>query len=193
MNHRQTGSVLGIRNESSCADALFLIADGVCGAVGAVRILLAGKLAGSNDGTTRVLVDYEVIGTGTIAVNVIAMREVIINNALLIDLAGLSQFNGLTHTFFALSARYKPFLADAHLGLLVTEGVLRKARTLSPYLIGGLDHHRLTIGLITPVHQLTVAYPFGARAPNGTALEHFTILIILAAKFDQFAGPNGSP
>lgn len=46
VNHRQTGSVLGVRNEASSADALLLMADGACGAVGAVRILLAGKLTG---------------------------------------------------------------------------------------------------------------------------------------------------
>lgn len=115
VNHRQAGGVLGIRNESSSTDALFLMADGVCGAVGAVRILLAGKLTGScqfiedilisgkhfkqrlltYDGMARVLVDNKVIGTGTIAVNVVAVREVIINNALLIDLAGITQCNGL--------------------------------------------------------------------------------------------------
>lgn len=193
VNHRQTGSVLGIRNEFSSADALFLMADGVCGAVGAVRILLAGKLTGRYDGMARVLVDDKVIGAGTITVNVVAVREVIVNYALLIDLAGLSQCNGLTHTFLPLSARYEALLADAQLSLLVTVGVLRKARALSPYLIGCLDNHRLTIGLIAPVHHLAVAYPIGARAPNGTALEHFAIFIILAAKLDQFAGTNGSP
>lgn len=116
VNHRQTGSVLGIRNEASPADALLLMAGGVCGAVGAVRILLAGKLTGryeftvdilvfgkdviqrmllTYDGMTRVLVDDKVIGAGTIAVQVVAVREVIVHYALLIDLAGLTQCNGL--------------------------------------------------------------------------------------------------
>lgn len=105
----------------------------------------------------------------------------IINNALLIDLAGLSQGNGLTHTFPFLPARDEAVLADAQLGFLVAVGVLRQARALSAYLIGCLDNHRFTIGLIAPVHQLALAYPFRARAPNGTALEHLTLFIILAA------------
>lgn len=92
------------------------------------------------------------------------------------------------HTFLPLSARYEALLADAQLSFLVAEGVLRKARALSPDLIGCLDNHRFTIGMIPPVHHLAVAYPFGARAPNGTALEHFTIFIMLAAKLDQFCG-----
>lgn len=192
VNYRQAGSVLGIRHESRSTDALLLVADGVCRAVGAVRILLAGKLTGRYDRMTRVLVDYKVIGTGTIVVDVVAVREVIVNNALLINLAGLTQGNGLTHTMLPLSARYEALLADAKLGLLVTVGVLRKARALSPYLIGCLDNHRLAIGLIPAVHQLAVAYPIGARAFNGTALEHLAVLIILAAQLDQFAGTNGS-
>lgn len=47
------------------------------------------------DGMTRVLVDDKVIGASTIAVHVVAVREVIVNYALLIDLAGLAQCNGL--------------------------------------------------------------------------------------------------
>lgn len=86
------------------------------------------------------------------------------------------------------SARYEALLADAQLSLLVTEGVLRKARALSPDLKGCLENHRLTIGMVAPVHHLAVACPFGARAPNGTALEHLTIFVILAAKLDQFCG-----
>lgn len=140
---------------------------------------------------TRVLVDYKVIGTGTIVMNIITVREVIVNYALLIDLAFLPQCNGHTHTFLPLSARYEALLADAQLSLLVTVGIFRKTRALSAYLVRFLDNHRLTIGLITTVHQLAVAYPIGTRALDGTTLEHFAIFIILAAKLDQFAGING--
>lgn len=165
--------------------------NGVFSAVGTVRIRLARKFTGRYNGVTRVLVDYKVIGTGTIVVTVVAVREVIVNYALLIDLTGLPQCNGLAHTFLSLSARYEALLADAQLRLRVTVGVFRKTRTLPPYLIGCLDDNRLAIGLITPVHQLAVAYPIGTRALNGTTLEHFAIFIILAAKLDQFAGING--
>lgn len=136
VNYRQTGGVLGVRNESSFADALLLMAEGVFSTVGAVRILLAGQLTGRYDGMTRVLVDNKVIGAGTIAVGVVTMREVIVHYALLIDLAGLTQGNGLTHAFLPLSARNETLLADAQLGLLIAKGVLRMARALSSYLIG---------------------------------------------------------
>lgn len=73
VNNWQTGRVLGIRNESSSADALFLMTNGVRGAVDTIRVLLTGKLTGSYNGMTRVLVDNEMIGTSTIAVNVVAV------------------------------------------------------------------------------------------------------------------------
>lgn len=73
VNYRQTSSVLGIRHESSFADALFLVAEGVRCTVGAVRILPAGNLTGCYDGVTRILVDDKMIGTGTIVVNVVAV------------------------------------------------------------------------------------------------------------------------
>lgn len=42
VNYRQAGSVLCVRYESSLADALVLVANGVGRSIGAVRILLAG-------------------------------------------------------------------------------------------------------------------------------------------------------
>lgn len=116
----------------------------------------------------------------------------IVYYALLVDLAGLTQCNGLTHTFLSLSARYEALLADAQLSLLITVGVFRKTGALSPYLIGCLDDHRLTNGLITTVHQFAVTRPFGTCALNGPALEHLAIFVIFAAKFDQFTRTNGS-
>lgn len=180
VNYRQTGGVLGVRNESSLADALLLMAEGVCGAVGTLRILLTGQLTGRYDGMTQVLVDYEVIGTGTIVVDIVAMREVIVHYALLIGLAVPTQGNGLTQALLSLSARNEALLAHAQLGLFVTDGVFRMARALSSYLIGRFDNCRLAIGFIAPVRQLAVACSLGARAPNGSALEHFTAFIIVA-------------
>lgn len=191
VSYRQTGGVLGVRNEPALADALLLMAEGVCGAVGAVRILLTWQLTGRYDGMTRVLVDYEMVGTSTTVAGIVAMREMIVHYALLIGLAVLTQGNGFAQALLSLSARNEAVLAHAQLGFLVADGVFRVARALASYLIGRLDNGRLATGLIPPIRQLAVACPIGARAPNGSALEHFTVLIIVAVKLDQFAGTNG--
>lgn len=191
VRNRQTGGVLGVRNEPSLADALLLMAEGVCGAVGAIRILLTGQLTGCYDGMTRVLVDYEMIGTGTIVAGIVTVREVVVHYALLIGLAVLTQGNGFTQALLSLAARNEAFLAHAQLGFFVADGVFRMARALSSNLVGRLDYGRLAIGLLAPVRQLAVACSLGARAPNGSGFEHFTVLIIVAVKLDQFAGTNG--
>lgn len=60
------------------------------------------------------------VGTGTIEMCVITMREVIVNNTLFVDLAGFSQLNGFAHAPLPLSARNEPFLTYAQLGFLIT-------------------------------------------------------------------------
>lgn len=192
VRYRQAGGVLGIRHERPTADALLVVADGVGRLVGAVGVLLAGFIHGCDNGMALVLVDDKVVGTGTIKVYVIAMREVIANNTLLIDLAGFPQFNGLAHTPFRLPAGNEPVLANAQLSFLITVGILRQAGTLSSDLIGRLHNHRFTIGLVTAVDQFTVANTGRARAPDGTALERFAVFVILAAQLDQFTGTNGA-
>lgn len=191
VGNRKTGGVLGVCNEPALADALLFVAEGVCGAVGAIGILLAGQLTGSYDGMTRVLVGYEVIGTGTIVAGIVTMREVIVHYALLIGLAVLTQGNGFAQALLSLPARNEALLAHAQLGFFVADGVFRMARALSSYLIGRPDNGRLAIGLLSTVRQLAVACSLGARAPNGSALEHLAVLIIVAVKLDQFAGTNG--
>lgn len=189
----QTGGVLGVRHERPTADALLLVADRVGRLVGAVRVLLAGFFHGCDDGMALVLVDDKVVGTGTIKVYVIAMREVIANNTLLIDLAGFPQFDGLAHTPFRLPAGNETVLANAQLSFLITVGILRQTGTLSSDLIRRLHNHRFTVGLVTAVHQFAVANTGRARAPDGTALERFAVFVILAAQLDQFTGTNGAP
>lgn len=116
----------------------------------------------------------------------------IANNTLLIDLAGFPQFNGLTHTPFRLPAGNEPVLANAQLSFLIAVGILRQAGTLSSDLIGRLHNHWFTISLVTAIHQFAVANTGGARAPDGTALERFTVFVILTAQLDQFTGTNGA-
>lgn len=132
------------------------------------------------------------VGTGTIEMCVIAMREVIVNNTLFIDLAGFSQFNGFAHTPLPFPARNEPVFADAQLSFLITEGILHMAGTLPSDLIGHFDDLRFAIGLITPVQQFAVASTVGARALDGTAIERFALFVIVAAQIEQFTGTNGT-
>lgn len=132
------------------------------------------------------------VGTGTIEMCVIAMREVIVNNTLFVDLAGFSQFNGFAHAPFPFPARNEPFLTYAQFSFLITVGIFRMAGTLPSDLIGHFDDHRFAIGLITAVHQFAVAGTVGARALDGTAIERLALFVIVAAQIEQFTGTNGT-
>lgn len=112
VNHRQTGGVLCVRYKTSRADALLFVAYGVGRLVRAVLVLLTELLCRCDYGMALLLIDDEVVGAGTIQVRVIAMREVIVNNALFIDLAGFSQFNGFAHAPLGLPARNKSLFAN---------------------------------------------------------------------------------
>lgn len=117
----------------------------------------------------------------------------IANNALLIDLAGFSQLNGLAHTVLPLPARKKSIFAYTQLGLFVTVGIVSQAGTSAADQIGCLDDDRRAIGMIAAVNQLTVANSTGARAIDDAAFVCFAVFVIMAAQIDQSTGNNCAP
>lgn len=192
VHYRQAGGVLGVGHESSPADALVLVADGVGRLIGAVRVLLAGFVSRSDNRSTLLLEDDKVVGAGTIEMCVIAMREVIINNTLFIDLAGFSQFNGFADTPLPLLARNESIFANAQISFRIAVGIFRMTGTLASNLVGYFDDYRFAIGLITAVYQFAEASTVGARALDGTAIERFALFVIVAVQIEQLAGTNGA-
>lgn len=160
------------------------MADGVGRLVQAVCVLLARYLSRCDDGLTFVLVDDKVVGATTIVVYVIAMREVIVNNTLFVNLAGFSQFNGLADTPLRLPTRNKSIFTNAQPRFLITERVPSIARTWSSDSIRSLHDHRYANGLITAVHQFAVANAGCTRALDLTALERFAVFVSVAAQLD---------
>lgn len=117
----------------------------------------------------------------------------IVYNALLIDLAGFSQFNGLAHTILSFPARKETIFAYANLSLLVAVGIIRQAGTSTANQIGCLDDDRCAIGLIAAFNQLAVAHSAGARAIDGATFVRFAVFIALAAQIDQSTGKSTAP
>lgn len=65
------------------------------------RVIFSGS---HQNRVTRVLEPDEAMATGTIPVGVVTVREVIVRDALFIDLAGSTQRYGFVDAPFALSA-----------------------------------------------------------------------------------------
>lgn len=141
--HRKTTVPLRIGHESLHADAVAQVAAGVRGGVGADFVVRAGKRdrgfvvpGACDDGVARVLEVKEVRQAGTVQVGIVAVREGIVHDALLVHFAGSVERYGLADALFCLPAGDESFLADAHLGRLVAERVLRIARTSTADLVG---------------------------------------------------------
>lgn len=72
----------------------------------------------------------------------------IVYNALLIDLAGFPQLNGLAHTILPFPARKETIFAHANLSLLIAVGIIRQAGTSTANQVRCVDDDRCAIGLV---------------------------------------------
>lgn len=193
-DHRQAAVPLGIRNEALNTDALLIVTAGVGRLVGAVLVMLAGhrgRVLPLQQRMARAFEAVEMGQAGTVPVDIVAVRKVIVRDALLVDFTRSTQGNGFLDALGALSAGQKSLLADAGLGLLVAVRVVRVAGTLATDFVRRFVVHRLTRGFV-PVGRLdTLAGALDARGVEVGSPEDRAVRILGTIQVDNLARSNG--
>lgn len=80
-----------------------------------VRVLIAGRIPGGDNGVTFIRESDKMVRTGAIVLGFVASRKIIVLQTLLIYLARFPQRNGLLDTLFAFPVWLESLLADAQL------------------------------------------------------------------------------